>query len=62
VVSLHMWRILLAASDRLIGFVTYEDTSLFFISQSTTFGYTSSKSIYAQTICSMSTRGSPMTI
>jgi len=35
------WRVLLAASDRLIGFVTYEDTPSLFPSQSTTFGYIS---------------------
>ncbi|MGB3713941.1 MAG: lysoplasmalogenase family protein, partial [Candidatus Promineifilaceae bacterium] len=35
------WRVLLAASDRLIGFITYEDTPPLFLSQSTTFGYIS---------------------
>ena len=35
------WRVLLAASDRLIGFITYEDTPSLFLSQSTTFGYIS---------------------
>ena len=36
------WRVLLAASDRLIGFITYEDTPPLLHRQSTTFGYISS--------------------
>jgi integrase len=38
------WRVLLAASDRLIGFITYEDTPPLFPRQSTTFGYISPRS------------------
>jgi hypothetical protein len=38
-------RILLAASDRFMGFLTYENTPPFFFRQSTTFDNTSSTKI-----------------
>jgi type I restriction enzyme S subunit len=40
------WRVLLAASDRLLGFITYEDTPPLSLSQSTTFGYISAQTLF----------------